>query len=221
MDVLGYCMGGAVGVGFSVKFPHLCRSLCLVSPAGIRLKNPARYVGWYWLPSCLVSSHYSTLCDSFAFFRYRILKKKFFGELTMMYRKSGMIREQLDLFYNTEFNTAHRPYIDKQMAMVAWQQKHTPGFLGSQLSLFRHFPLSGMSDLFAVSGRRIDRPVIVLWGNDDNLFPLRKALAVVENAFPNAQILAIMECGHNPIFEKIEDIAPPIIDFFKNEVTMY
>lgn len=192
VDILGYCLGGAVGVGFSVKFPHLCRSLCLISPAGIRLKNPARY---------------------------RILRRKFFGELTMMWRKSGMVREQLDLFYNTEFNTTYRTLIDKQMAMIEWQLKHTPGYLGAQLSLFRHFPLSRMSDLFAVSGKRAERPVLVLWGNDDNLFPLRKALAVMENAFPDAQILAILECGHNPLFEKFEDVVPAIIDFYQNEVT--
>lgn len=44
VEVLGYSLGGAVGIGFSVKFPHLCRSLCLIDPAGIRLKNPAKYV---------------------------------------------------------------------------------------------------------------------------------------------------------------------------------
>mmetsp|Transcript_7065 Transcript_7065/g.11837 ORF Transcript_7065/g.11837 Transcript_7065/m.11837 type:complete len:445 (-) Transcript_7065:357-1691(-) len=189
VDVLGYSLGGAVAIGFSVKFPHLCNSLCLIDPAGIRLKNPAKY---------------------------RVLKRKFFGELTMMLRKSSMINEQLDLFYNTEFNTTHRPQIDKQMSMVAWQQKHTPGYLGAQLSLFRHFPLSGMADLYAVSGRRTERPVLFLWGNEDNLFPLRKALTVVENAYPTAEILSLIECGHNPIFEKFEDVAPAIIDFYRN-----
>jgi pimeloyl-ACP methyl ester carboxylesterase len=134
----------------------------------------------------------------------------------MMYRKSSMINEQLDLFYNTEFNTTHRPLIDKQMAMVAWQQKHTPGYLGAQLSIFRHFPLSGMSDLYAVSGRRTERPVLFLWGNDDNFFPLRKALTVIENAYPTAEILSLIECGNNPIFEKFEDVAPAIIDFYRN-----
>lgn len=41
-EILGYSLGGAVAVGFSVKFPHLCSSLCLIDPAGIRLKNPAK-----------------------------------------------------------------------------------------------------------------------------------------------------------------------------------
>lgn len=189
VDILGYCLGGAVAIGFSVKFPHLCRSLCLIDPAGIRLKNPAKY---------------------------RILKRKFFGELTVLYRKSSMANEQFDLFFNTEYNSTHRPLIDKQVSMIKWQQKNTPGFLGAYLSLFRHFPLSGMADLYAVSGRRTERPVLFLWGNDDNLFPLRKALAIVENAFPTAEILSLMHCGHNPIFEKFEDIAPAIIDFYRS-----
>lgn len=135
----------------------------------------------------------------------------------MMFRKSHLATDQLDLFYNTEFNTTHRPMIDKQMAMITWQLKNTPGYLGAQLSLYRNFPLSSMSDLYAVSGRRSERPVLFLWGNDDNLFPLRKALTVVENAFPSAEILSLMECGHNPIFEKFEDVATAIIAFYQNE----
>ena len=127
-----------------------------------------------------------------------------------------MANEQFDLFFNTEYNSTHRPLIDKQVSMIKWQQKNTPGFLGAYLSLFRHFPLSGMADLYAVSGRRTERPVLFLWGNDDNLFPLRKALAIVENAFPTAEILSLMHCGHNPIFEKFEDIAPAIIDFYRS-----
>jgi pimeloyl-ACP methyl ester carboxylesterase len=146
-----------------------------------------------------------------------VLKRKFFGELTMMYRKSSMAQEQLDLFFNTELSTTHRPLIDKQMAMITWQQQHTPGYLGAQLSLFRHFPLSGMADLYAVSGRRTERPVLFLWGNDDNLFPLRKALSVVENAFPAAEILSLIECGHNPIFEKFEDVAPAVLEFYRQQ----
>ena len=42
VDVIGYSLGGAVAVGFSVKFPHLCRSLILIDPAGVRLKNPSK-----------------------------------------------------------------------------------------------------------------------------------------------------------------------------------
>ena len=42
VHLLGYCLGGAVATGFAVKFPHLCKSLCLIDSAGVRLKNPAR-----------------------------------------------------------------------------------------------------------------------------------------------------------------------------------
>jgi pimeloyl-ACP methyl ester carboxylesterase len=42
VHLLGYCLGGAVATGFAVKFPHICKSLCLIDAAGVRLKNPAR-----------------------------------------------------------------------------------------------------------------------------------------------------------------------------------
>lgn len=187
VDLVGYCLGGAVATGFSVKFPHLCRSLALINTAGVRLKNPTRY---------------------------NILKKKCIGEIVMLRSRARMAENQLDYYYNTSYNAPHRSLIEKQMLMVTWQLNNTPGYVGSILSTFRYFPLSGMGDLFAVAGRR-NRPVLVIWGNDDNLFPLRKALGTIENAFPEAEIIAIKECGHNPIFEKFDDVATALVDFYK------
>lgn len=42
VHLLGHCLGGAVAIGFAVKFPHLCKSICLIDSAGIRLKSPVR-----------------------------------------------------------------------------------------------------------------------------------------------------------------------------------
>mmetsp|Transcript_24333 Transcript_24333/g.35671 ORF Transcript_24333/g.35671 Transcript_24333/m.35671 type:complete len:402 (-) Transcript_24333:151-1356(-) len=188
VHLLGYCLGGAVATGFAVKFPHLCKSLCLIDSAGVRMKNPARY---------------------------KILKRKCLGELVMIKRRSKMAESQLEYFFDTSDNTEHRSLIDKQMHMVQWQLNNTPGYMGAILSTYRYFPLSGMGDLFAVAGRR-DRPVLILWGNNDNMFPLRKALATLEHSFPSAEIIAIQQCGHNPIFEKFEDVATAIADFYKH-----
>ena len=36
VDIIGYCLGAAVAVGFAAKHPELCRSLTLISPVGIK-----------------------------------------------------------------------------------------------------------------------------------------------------------------------------------------
>jgi pimeloyl-ACP methyl ester carboxylesterase len=133
----------------------------------------------------------------------------------MMYRRRNMPEAQLEMFFDTSFNCEHRPLIRKQMEMVQWQLGHTPGYMGAVLSSYRYFPLAGMGDLFSVAGRR-DRPVLILWGNNDNMFPLRKALPTLEHSFPAAEIISIQQCGHNPLFEKFEDVATAVVDFYKH-----
>jgi pimeloyl-ACP methyl ester carboxylesterase len=187
VDLIGYCLGGAVATGFSVKFPNLVKSLCIINSAGVRMKNPARY---------------------------EILKKKCVGEFVMLKGQSKMGEGQLEHYYDTSVGSPHKVMIDKQIAMINWQLKNTPGYVGAILSTYRYFPLAGMGDLFIVAGRRA-RPVLVIWGNDDNFFPLRKALGVIESAFPDAEIISIKECGHNPMFEKFDDVATAIAEFYR------
>lgn len=132
----------------------------------------------------------------------------------MLHRRSKMAESQAELFYDTSFNSEHRPLVDKQMNMVNWQLANTPGYIGAILSTYRYFPLSSMGDLFAVAGRR-QREVLIIWGDDDELFPWRKAKPVMEYSFPNADIQVLEQCGHNPIFEKFEEVATSLAEFYK------
>ena len=131
----------------------------------------------------------------------------------MMWRRRNMAQSQLEHFFESTFNCEHRILIRKQVDMIQWQLDNTPGYVGAVLSVFRHFPLERMGDLLAVAGRR-DRPVLILWGNNDNMFPLRKALPTLEHSFPTAEILAVQQCGHIPMFEKFEDVATAVVDFY-------
>jgi pimeloyl-ACP methyl ester carboxylesterase len=132
----------------------------------------------------------------------------------MMYRRSSMAQSQEEMFFDLSPNSEHRLLINKQMSMVTWQLRHTPGYTGAILSTFRAFPLSGMSDLFAVSGRR-DRPVEIIWGDNDNMFPFSKAEPVLSRSFPEAEIRLIPSCGHNPIFEKFDEVADSLVLFYE------
>ena len=133
----------------------------------------------------------------------------------MLHRRSKMPEQQLENFFDTAYNSEHRSLIDKQIAMVSWQLENTPGYIGAILSTYRYFPLSGMGDLYAVAGRR-QREILILWGANDEMFPWRKAQPVMEYSFPNSDIFVFNNCGHNPIFEKFEEVATHLAEFYKN-----
>lgn len=133
----------------------------------------------------------------------------------MLHRRSKMPEQQLENFYDTSFNTEHRSLIDKQIAMVSWQLENTPGYIGAILSTYRYFPLSGMGDLYAVAGRR-QREIMIIWGANDEMFPWRKAKPVMDYSFPNSDTFVIDDCGHNPIFEKFEEVATHLAEFYKS-----
>lgn len=190
VDIIGFCLGGAVAVGFSVKFPHLCASLVLIDTAGVRMKNPAKF---------------------------NLLKKKVIGEVIMMRRKGKMAQlVEVQEFYDRSTHSKHRSLIDQHLSLVEWQVRHSRGYVGALLSTYRYFPLSGLHDLFAVSGKRLQRPVLILWGEEDNLFPLRKALSTMQESCPSGNIISFASCGHNPLIEQFDDTSTCILEFFQS-----
>jgi pimeloyl-ACP methyl ester carboxylesterase len=116
-------MGAAVASGFAAKYPTLCLSLSLISPLGVKYKP-------------MVSEG--------------LLSQKYVGEYIMYRQKANMIKQQELEFYDRDMATTHRYLIDKQSAMVAWQIKHTPGYLGAILSTYRQFPVRGMEELVRI-----------------------------------------------------------------------
>ena len=46
--------------------------------------------------------------------------------------------------------------------------------------------------------------------------PYKTSIHRIEPCFPNAFIVDIRNCGHNPIFEKFNEVSTEILDFYKN-----
>jgi len=126
--LIGYDLGGAVAVGFAARYPHFCKSLTLISPIGIVYRSG---------------------------FNEKNLTPKYTGEFEMAkQRKIISLPEMQEVdFFTVTPDAPHRYLIDKQIAMVEWQVKNTPGYLGSILSLIRSFPMRDMDELFSAVGR--------------------------------------------------------------------
>jgi pimeloyl-ACP methyl ester carboxylesterase len=131
------------------------------------------------------------------------------------YRKTLANAENQEVdFHNLTADTQHRYLIDKQIAMVDWQVKFTPGYLGALLSLVRHFPLRDMDELFSAVGRN-SRKVMVLWGVHDKVCPYRHCSKVMEESFPTALNVDVLDCGHNCVLEKFEEVVTELLSFHR------
>jgi len=93
--------------------------------------------------------------------------------------------------------------------------KNTPGYLGAILSTYRYFPLRGMEELYTAIGRH-PRKTLIVWGDHDMICPFRKCIKLMEESFPNGNIVDVLDCGHNCVFEKFEDVVKELLSFNKD-----
>lgn len=191
VSIIGYDVGGAVAAGFAAKFPHLCASMVLLSPAGIRFNSPFQEV---------------------------TLQQKYFGEIHIARKKKDLPDFQRSEFFKNGEEEEHSNMIHKQEDMVKWQIKHSPGYLGSVLSTFRNFPLRYMDELFAAVGRH-PRRVLVMCGSNDTITSYKKCIQVLEESFPRADVVDVLDCGHNIIFEKFDEATTEILAFLRDVVS--
>lgn len=62
---------------------------------------------------------------------------------------------------------------------------------------------------------RITVPTLVIWGDSDRLVPLAHGKAY-EEGIPGAQLILIEKCGHAPPFEKPDETAKALREFFQD-----
>ena len=191
VSIIGYDMGGAVATGFAAKFPALCASLVLIDPIGVI---------------------YSRVRNE------QMMQKKYIGEFMVLRGKNYLINSQANEFFDKSPQCLHRKMIDLQTAMVQWQIEKTPGYLGALLSTYRLFPLRGMDELFTAVGRH-PRPVMIVWGDKDEICPYKKSVRKMEVSFPYSCIVDVKDCGHNCIFEKFDEVVTELLSFHKEIFT--
>jgi 2-hydroxy-6-oxonona-2,4-dienedioate hydrolase len=55
-------------------------------------------------------------------------------------------------------------------------------------------------------------PVLVLWGREDAVLPIRH-LAQAKSVFPQAEVRIIERCGHLPMVERSDDFLAALLPF--------
>ena len=191
VSLIGFDLGGAVATGFAAKYPNLCASLTLIAPIGAKYKRMKNE---------------------------KMLSRKYIGEYMILNSKSALVSAQEADFHDKHAEAPHRPLIDRQAAMVQWQLDCTAGYLGAMLSAIRLFPLRGMEELYTAVGRH-PRPVLIVWGTEDEVTPYKPCVRKMEKSFPKGCIVDIQSCGHNSVFEKFDEVVTELLCFHKEIFT--
>jgi len=85
------------------------------------------------------------------------------------------------------------------------------GYGDALLSTMRHYPLRTAHDAFATAGRS-PRPVLVIWGEDDEIVPFAHATELMA-LMPQAQLRSYPGMGHNITFAQAPLVSRLLTDF--------
>ena len=67
-------------------------------------------------------------------------------------------------------------------------------------------------DTFAVAAHGLQKPTLVLWGEQDHVFPVRQA-EVARRLIPDVRVVRIDRCGHYPQWEAPERFIAEVLPF--------
>eukprot|EP00927_Polykrikos_kofoidii_P021912 TRINITY_DN20616_c0_g1_i1.p1 TRINITY_DN20616_c0_g1~~TRINITY_DN20616_c0_g1_i1.p1 ORF type:complete len:361 (-),score=34.58 TRINITY_DN20616_c0_g1_i1:111-1100(-) len=189
VDLVGYSMGGAIAATFARTYPQCVASLTLIAPAGCESlkKKPG-----YRLVSRLVA-----LPGCFYLLGNMIVSG--LGKADALGQQ--WVRTDSDRF---------KAEITAGIRRIAAER---PVLASAAASTLMHFPMGGCSETFAAIGSDCAFPVLVLWGDLDNLCPVEGCVEL-EASIPRAVVKR--KRGHKHCFpiEMAEECSEDILSFF-------
>ena len=94
----------------------------------------------------------------------------------------------------------------------AYRNRKLPGLIPPLLALTRNLPL--WEEGFALRLHEIKQPTLVLWGNDDHIFP-KEVGRELHEIIPGSSFMVIPKAGHIPQWERPEAVNPILLEFLQ------
>jgi pimeloyl-ACP methyl ester carboxylesterase len=219
-----------VAVGFAKKFPDRIEKLVLISPAGFvpfasskKTKSASRPVS----PSIDqetegeeaqnngsaglggISSHVKLVKWIPTFILSPIMRSMFKSALTKP--------PELELPPNLpdHIKEEHR----LQTERLIWQSFVKRGTFNATISIVKNFPLFKMDKEYEAVGNTVvgtERPVLLIWGEEDRVSPLWYSGEKVKGFFKNSFLLKVEEAGHVVLAEQPTIVISSILSFLQS-----
>lgn len=187
VNLVGFSLGGTIAVAFSHKYPSRVRRLVAMSPAGFLPKVPLSYyllkATWCWLIP--LAPH--VLC-------------------TCLYRRDRFAKSM------RKEGTEDEAVIESMWARFVWQLYVKRGVASATLAVCHRIPWFSLKNLFVEAGRH-SRPVLLIWGDKDNLNPASTVAQDVKACFSNAQLLVVKNAGHIAMGDRPRQVIMSVLSF--------
>ena len=177
VNIVGFSLGGAVAVGFAKKFPERIEKLVLIAPAGFVPFDDMKHDKAQPLDvessadkqpiSGGISSQVKLVKWIPSFILAPIMRSMFKSALTNPQASTALPANVPELV-----REEHRVQTER----LIWQTFIKKGTVNATISIVKNFPLFKMEKDYAVVGNSIvgkDRPVLLIWGEEDRVSPLR------------------------------------------------
>ncbi len=182
-SLIGQSLGGGVALHYALQFPQKVNKLVLVDSAGL-----GKEVIW-------------TL---------KLMSLPLVGELF-----SHPSRKGVEIFF--KLAVRNRALVTKDFVELYYEIFSRPGFQKFFLMILRKIvDIRGareeildpiMNNLF-----KINRPVLIIWGEKDRVLPLKHGYLGKEK-LPNAKLKIMDGCGHIPFFERSDEFNRTVLEF--------
>ena len=103
-----------------------------------------------------------------------------------------------------------------QTERLIWQTFIKKGTIDATISIVKNFPLFKMEKDYAAVGNSVvgkERPVLLIWGEDDRVSPLRYSGEKVKKYFLNSFLLKVEDSGHVVLAEQPSIVISSILSF--------
>jgi len=105
-----------------------------------------------------------------------------------------------------------------QMDRLMWQSFVKKGTIEATMSIVKNFPLFNMEKDYVCVGDSLvgkDRPVLLIWGEQDQVNPLKKTAKKIQSFFKNSMLVCVPDAGHVVLNEQPSVVISSIISFLQ------
>lgn len=186
LTLIGFSLGGAVAVKFAEDYPDRVRRIVALSPAGFLPKLPKLYYLLRTTWCCLVPLASTLVC------RFWYSKERF---------RRGM-------------PGAEEAAVTSLWSRFVWSLFVKRGVASASLAIMLRVRWAGLAPMYRKVGSH-KRPVLLIWGNRDQLNPVPQSPEAALACFSNAGLVVIDDAGHMVITDRPRQSIQAIYDFLQ------